>query len=608
MVNTSPPSLGNDASFSTGARNGGATVDAGQPDLSRGAFRFSPNGRHGVCLVLSRERWMIERWSIGEPLRSWPLSVPNAGYAQVGVDNAGAVTVLAPHGSQHEQLLVPALHEGPIQGPGQFVPARLCQLAQGVPGLAMSYTDLGTEVWKLNDLEPPSPLVTTHGTLKGGLPLEPSGRYIAFNRLLPGDLPEPVRIDTHTGALSPLAPDRQGVQILLTLPETCRMLLAVGLPERPMLATAELDPVLLTAQDIVLLPPQINDLDASIRPVAFDTQGSALYLAIDRGVRSRLIRHRLDDGVQEQVAMPLGVVAASGACHDGVLRFPVATPVRQLTLATVGGASPRRARLSGISSGESVSCLSVRTESFSTPTGLVEALVYGESWTTAHRVVVALHGGPEAHWQATFHPSLVHLAHAGLTVIAVNQRGSTGYGHQHQAAIHHAWGGPDLEDIHYIADSITNLRRPHHENRLMIYGASYGAFLALLTASTQPSHWSHCVAVAPFLSGNRLYPTATTPVRNLLDRLGGRTEITDRFGPRDLLRTAHALRARILLVHGTEDSVVPISQSRTLHQHLIGLQYSAELEFIEAPDAGHSPLLDQGGRPIHRRIAEFLSR
>lgn len=604
MVSSSPVPLENGASLSAD----GALVESGHPDTSRGAFRFSPNGRHSVCLLLSGERWMIERWSIGEPVRSWPLSVPAAGFAQVGVDDAGTITVLTPNGSQHELLRIPALHEGTIQGPGQVVPALICQLAQGAPGLAMSYTDLGTIVWKLSTDGPPSPLITTHGTLKGGLSLEPSGRHVAFNRLSRDDHGEPVCLDTDTGILSPLVPDQQGVQILLTQPGRSQLLLAVGLPERPRLATAQLDPILLIAQNIVLLPPHVNDLDAVIRPVAFDTLGSALYLAVDRGVRSCMIRHRLANGFQEQVPMPLGVVTASGACHDGVLRFPVSTPVRQLTLATVSDASARRARLAVQPAGESVPCLSVRTESFSTPAGSVEALVYGESWTTAHRVVIALHGGPEAHWQAAFNPSLVHLANCGFTVIAVNQRGSTGYGHRHQTAIQDAWGGPDLADIHYIADHIATMRRPHRENRLMIYGTSYGAFLALLTASTQPARWSHCVAVAPFLSGKRLYSEATTPVRNLLNRLGGRTEITDRIGSRDLLRTAQALRAKILLVHGTADSIVPISQSRTLHQQLIDLRYGADLEFIEAPDAGHSPLLDQNGRSINHRIADFLGR
>ena len=44
----------------------------------------------------------------------------------------------------------------------------------------------------------------------------------------------------------------------------------------------------------------------------------------------------------------------------------------------------------------------------------------------------------------------------------------------------------------------------------------------MLAAATRPELWSHCIAVAPFLHGERLYRDAAPPVRRLLDRLGGR--------------------------------------------------------------------------------------
>jgi dipeptidyl aminopeptidase/acylaminoacyl peptidase len=243
----------------------------------------------------------------------------------------------------------------------------------------------------------------------------------------------------------------------------------------------------------------------------------------------------------------------------------------------------------------------------------VEALIYGEDWKTAPRVLIALHGGPESAWKAEFDPILQEFAAADITVIAPNQRGSTGYGPEHQQAIHHAWGGPDLADIHDLADHISARRaasrdrRPRAEESLMLFGVSYGAFLALLAAATRPELWSHCVASSPFLSGDRLHRDATPPVRRLLDRLGGSTQVIDHIGPRDLAILSRHIRTRTLIVHGSADATVPVSHARGLHRRLSDEGHCPDLQYLEVRGAGHSPLTEAGGPRLVQRIATFLT-
>ncbi|MFE5946995.1 alpha/beta hydrolase family protein [Streptomyces sp. NPDC056480] len=441
----------------------------------------------------------------------------------------------------------------------------------------------------------------------GGIPLESSGRYIAFNRVdLKGNY-EAVRVDTFDGSLHPLAPGHIGLQLLLARPETGDLLFAVGLPHETAFAFSKLDRATVTARSMQT-PLGLNSLEARMRPLAFDSDGTTLYLALERGVRSQLICHHLGSDTQQQIDMPLGVITGPGAFHRGMLRFPFTTASRPQTLVTVAlpSMNPRRGTVMS-TTGPAAAC-AVKSALFETPDGPIEALVYGEHWATARRVIMALHGGPEAHWKAAFEPPLLSLAEAeGVAVIAVNQRGSTGYGKSHQAAINHSWGGPDLADIHHIADHITSNRSLSVGNQIMIYGSSYGAFLALLAASTRPGHWSHCVAIAPFLSGKRLYYDATPPVRHLLDRLGGHTEIHDVLGPRNLLSATTGLRAKTLLIHGTEDSIVPVSHSRELYQHLTKVGRCTSLSYVEAPGEGHSPRYDADRRPIGRLINAFFA-
>ncbi|MFE5943847.1 alpha/beta hydrolase family protein [Streptomyces sp. NPDC056480] len=346
----------------------------------------------------------------------------------------------------------------------------------------------------------------------------------------------------------------------------------------------------------------LDSLEGIVKPLAFDAGGTSLFLSTEQGVRSVLIRHHLEHDTSEKVDIPLGIITGYGSYQQGQLHLPFSAPDQPATLAAF---TTRPRNHSRTTTRDTPANAVARTELFPTPAGPVEALVYGYPWNTAERVIVALHGGPESHWRADCNPTLALLSTAG-TVIAINQRGSTGYGQSHQEAIHHAWGGPDLADIHAIADHISR-HRDHPNTEIMIFGTSYGAYLALLAAATQPNQWSHCAAIAPFLSGELLYNDASADVRRLIDRLGGRTEIRDSHGPRDLLRLADKLRTRTLLIHGAADPIIPVSHSRRLHQRLASLGRCAQLEYIEAL-GGHNPPYDRGGRPIGDHLVEFFSR
>nr|BFE80626.1 hypothetical protein GCM10020093_032270 [Planobispora longispora] len=146
---------------------------------------------------------------------------------------------------------------------------------------------------------------------------------------------------------------------------------------------------------------------------------------------------------------------------------PGASPVR-------GGAAPVRA--------------------YDGPAGDIEAVVYGDP-DTARRVVLALHGGPESSWRLGFDPLFRRLAAAGIAVVAPNQRGSTGYGAAHRDAVRGAWGGPDLDDVLHLGRALSAARGPSLE-RPMLYGPSYGAYLALLAAAARPGLWARAAVVA----------------------------------------------------------------------------------------------------------------
>ncbi|SDY01712.1 Dipeptidyl aminopeptidase/acylaminoacyl peptidase [Amycolatopsis xylanica] len=243
-------------------------------------------------------------------------------------------------------------------------------------------------------------------------------------------------------------------------------------------------------------------------------------------------------------------------------------------------------------------------ESFPGAEGPIEAIVCGhDDWRTAEHVVLALHGGPASRWTLKFSQLFQFFAEERITVIAPNPRGSTGYDDDFHQLIVGNWAGPDLHDVLAIAEHVRELR----PGPLALYGPSYGAYLALLAACAKPGLWSRVAAIAPMLSGERLYEVAAADVRAMIDRLGGKHIVCDELGSRDVLTQLPKLATPLLVVHGSADPTIPASQSRELADRLIaaGKVEGLDFEYVEVPGGGHTPL--DGSEELHRKVARFLS-
>lgn len=352
-------------------------------------------------------------------------------------------------------------------------------------------------------------------------------------------------------------------------------------------------------------PGELNRIDGSVLPLTVDDAGERVLLHVSRGVRAQLISYDIGGDRCVELPLPLGALAgpARFAPSGQSVRMAFSTSDRITGIHTVG-LDPREPLFRNESAGPPG--FAARLERFDGPAGAIEALVYGDDWRTAQRLLIALHGGPEDAWRPRFDPLFQRLVQDGIAVIAPNQRGSTQYGEQHQNAIYGAWGGPDLDDIRHIARKVAAARNDTGE--MLLYGHSYGAYLALLTAAVEPDLWSRCAVVAPFLSGSRLWEVAAPSVRRLLERLDGRAELMDDLGTRDAWRLVPAVAADLLVVHGGRDAVIPVAQSRELMDRLseAGRVGGAGVHYLELPDEGHYPLRAQDGTPMHRVIVDFL--
>ena len=79
----------------------------------------------------------------------------------------------------------------------------------------------------------------------------------------------------------------------------------------------------------------------------------------------------------------------------------------------------------------------------------------------------------------------------GYAWLAPNFRGSTGYGRDFERANHGVWGTEDTKDCLAAADYLRSLDWVDGD-RLGIFGASYGSYMALLSVTDDPDYRFRC--------------------------------------------------------------------------------------------------------------------
>ncbi len=94
-------------------------------------------------------------------------------------------------------------------------------------------------------------------------------------------------------------------------------------------------------------------------------------------------------------------------------------------------------------------------------------------------VVFLIHGGPQGAWGPDFHErwNLQLFASPGYVVVAINPRGSTGYGQDFVDAIHGEWGGDCYEDLQRGFDYVLDTFEFCDGQRCAAAGASFGGFM-----------------------------------------------------------------------------------------------------------------------------------
>jgi len=184
-------------------------------------------------------------------------------------------------------------------------------------------------------------------------------------------------------------------------------------------------------------------------------------------------------------------------------------------------------------------------------------------------LVVLAHGGPGARDEPGFDWWAQALASRGYAVLQPQFRGSEGFGGRFQAAGYGEWGRKmqtDLSDgVAYLAKAGTI-----DPKRVAIVGGSYGGYAALAGVTLQHGIYAAAVSLAGPADLKRMLDfeqTMTGGTRNRTLRhwqrfMGAKGASDPALAAISPVKFVAAVDVPVLLIHGVDDTVVPIDQSR----------------------------------------------
>ncbi len=221
--------------------------------------------------------------------------------------------------------------------------------------------------------------------------------------------------------------------------------------------------------------------------------------------------------------------------------------------------------------------------------------------------LVSVHGGGTNSYGNGFHPLEQYLAQKGYVVLAIEYRGSSGYGRPFQLLSVGDWTGGQGWDAVSAADLLRSL--PYCSGKVGVYGGSYGGIMTMAAVTHDPSKFQ---AAAPFFG---IYDWVAA--YQDADRLGKIFLVTgfDGYRPDEnpemyyrnsTINFLKDVNVPLLIEHGELDRRAPYTQALRLVDALkkAGKTY----EFFHYPDEHHGIRKPQNYVDAYSRMEAWFAK
>lgn len=202
--------------------------------------------------------------------------------------------------------------------------------------------------------------------------------------------------------------------------------------------------------------------------------------------------------------------------------------------------------------------------------------------------LVWVHGGPGGQSRHGYNATIQHLVNQGYGVLAVNNRGSSGYGKPFYHLDDRRHGEDDLLDVVKAKDYLQGLPWVD-KDRIGVMGGSYGGYLTVAALAFHPqvfdvgvdifgvTNWPRTLgSIPPWWESFKAY---------LYAEMGDPAEDMDRLRRISPLFHAKAIAKPLLVVQGANDPRVLPVESQELVKAV--QDNKVPVTYLEFPDEGH---------------------
>ena len=222
--------------------------------------------------------------------------------------------------------------------------------------------------------------------------------------------------------------------------------------------------------------------------------------------------------------------------------------------------------------------------------------------------VLLPHGGPHGVSDDWFYDNDAQfLANRGYLVVQVNYRGSGGRGHAFEELGYLQWGTRIQQDLLDGLNHAASLGLAD-TTRVCTYGASFGAYAAMMLAAREPGLVRCAAGLAGVYDLKMMYKKG-----DIKDRAYGRNYLTRVIGRNDEELVANSpttlaprITAPVFLAHGERDERTPIAQANAMRAALLAAGRAPQ--WMAVAGEGHGFYNDDNSAAFYRGLEAFLEK
>ncbi|MFW5853058.1 MAG: alpha/beta hydrolase family protein [Patescibacteria group bacterium] len=218
---------------------------------------------------------------------------------------------------------------------------------------------------------------------------------------------------------------------------------------------------------------------------------------------------------------------------------------------------------------------------------------------------IFLHGGPASLYVPNYNSLIQFLVNKGYAVAAPNIRGSSGYGKKFKTLDDKEKRYHALKDVIYLQRFLKKEYNQINTDKTILCGESYGGFLTMLLLALYPQKWLKGISISGisnFITYLENIPEWRRPVRE--EEYGSLKHNKVLLKALSPINNKETIQSPLLLIHGKNDTQVPLDQTLDMYKALKKL--NKKVEKIIYTDEGHIIYKKKNRLNLYKKIITFI--